>query len=269
MFKNIVVIFFLLSFAKGSSQDQVNNYKYILVPEKYGFFDEADKYQLNSLTKFLFNKYGFTVFKEGEELPLDLQDNGCLALRADLVRNSGLFLTKLNVELRDCRGTVVYTSGEGSSKEKDYRRSYQEALRESFKSIERLNYNYQPKNQVKPVEKGVVGQIADTNREKKDVAVSVVPKIEDYNGVEQVYTFNNSNFFIKPGASGNFVLLKEQNDSKLLEVAKFYKTTRDNDFIIKGKDYDGSGFFDSYGNFILHRINPATGTVVKDIFGRQ
>ena len=267
MFKNIVLgFFFILFVTKGISQSQVNNYKYILVPEKYGFLNEADAYQLNSLTKFLFSKYGFTAFIEGEELPVDLQDNGCLALRADLMRSSGLFLTKIKVELRDCRGIVIYTSNEGTSKEKDYKRSYQEALRGAFNSIERLNYTYQPKDQVRPVDKGI-DLTSENNNQKKEVVIKPVPEIQD-NMVEKLYSLNNSNFFIKPETSGNYILLKKEDD-KELEMARLYKTTRDNDFIVYGKGYDGNGYFDNYGNFILHRLNPVTGKVIKDTFGRQ
>ena len=268
MFKNIVLgFFFILFITKGISQNQVNNYKYILIPEKYGFLNEEDAYQLNSLTKFLFNKYGFTALIEGEELPQDLRENGCLALRTDLVRNSSLFLTKIKVELRDCRGIVVYTSNEGTSKEKDYKRSYQEALRGAFNSIDRLKYKYQPKDQARPVEEDI-DLLARNNNQKKEIVIKPVPQIQEDNKAEKYYTYNDSNFLIKPQTSGNYILLKKEGD-KELEMARLYKTTRDNDFIVYGKDYNGNGYFDSYGNFILHRLNPATGKVIKDTFGRQ
>ena len=54
------------------AQKNINNYKYIIVPTTYSFLGEEDKYQLNSLTKFLFNKYGFKAFFQDEEFPNDL-----------------------------------------------------------------------------------------------------------------------------------------------------------------------------------------------------
>ena len=49
------------------SQVNLNDYKYVIVPKKYDFLKEADQYQINSLSKFLFNKYGFQTLMEGEK----------------------------------------------------------------------------------------------------------------------------------------------------------------------------------------------------------
>ena len=41
------------------SQNELNPYKYIIVPKKFNSIKgEEDKYQLNSLTEFLFDKQG-------------------------------------------------------------------------------------------------------------------------------------------------------------------------------------------------------------------
>ena len=47
------------------SQSNLNDYKYIIVPNKFDFLKEKDQYQLNSLAAFLFNKYGFLALKRG------------------------------------------------------------------------------------------------------------------------------------------------------------------------------------------------------------
>jgi hypothetical protein len=126
------------------SQSNLNDYKYVIVPNKFDFLKEQDQYQLNSLTKFLFNKYGFEAIMEGDVYPVDLGGNRCLALRSDVLKESGMFKTKLTVELKDCNDQVVYTSVVGESREKEYKKSYVEALRQAFKSIESLNYSYVP-----------------------------------------------------------------------------------------------------------------------------
>ncbi len=126
------------------SQSNLNDYKYVIVPNKFDFLKEQDQYQLNSLTKFLFNKYGFEAIMEGDVYPVDLGGNRCLALRSDVLKESGMFKTKLTVELKDCNDQVVYTSVVGESREKEYKKSYVEALRQAFKSIENLNYSYVP-----------------------------------------------------------------------------------------------------------------------------
>ena len=131
----------------GNAQSSLNDYKYIIVPNKYDFLSEADKYQLNSLTKFLFNKYAFTAIMEDESSTKELLSEPCLALRTNLFNNSGLFKTKLVVELRNCRGEVVFSTREGETREKDYAKAFNFALRDAFKSFEGVDYAYQPKEE--------------------------------------------------------------------------------------------------------------------------
>ena len=126
------------------AQSSINNYKYVIVPNKYDFLNKKDQYQVNSLTKFLFNKHGFEAVMEGSDYPKDLMVNRCLALNADVIKGSGMFKTKLNIELKDCNDKIVYTSEVGESREKEYKTAYNLALRNAFKSIVALNYKYEP-----------------------------------------------------------------------------------------------------------------------------
>lgn len=135
-----VLVLLCSIFSLSSFGQDLSNYSYVVVPEKFSFLKEADQYQLNSLTKFLFEKNGFEAFIEGEEAYLALGPDRCDGLYADVSSDSGLFKTRLNVTLKDCRNQTVFVSGEGSSREKDYKLAYQEALREAFKSIEKLGY---------------------------------------------------------------------------------------------------------------------------------
>ena len=86
---------------------------------------------------------------DGENFPEDLLQNPCLALTVEMADDSNLFTTKVSLELENCQKKVVYTSKTGTSKEKDFQPSYQKALRDSFTSIENLNYSYNP--DLKPV----------------------------------------------------------------------------------------------------------------------
>jgi hypothetical protein len=142
--------FFVLCFIATSvfSQTNLNDYKYVVVPKKFDFLKEQDQYQLNSLTEFLFIKYGFETLFEGDDYPEDLINNRCLGLKSDVLKDSGLFKTKLNVELKDCNDKVVYTSEVGESREKEYKIAYNLALRDAFKSFETLNYKYQPNEKI-------------------------------------------------------------------------------------------------------------------------
>ncbi|MBE7684973.1 hypothetical protein [Tenacibaculum piscium] len=137
-------IFFMLCLITSSvfSQKEVNSYKYIIVEKKFDFLRTTDEYQTSSLTKFLFNKYGFTAFLADEKLPDDVAKNRCLALTATIVDDSGLLTTKNKVALKDCSNTLVFLSKVGKSREKNYKKAYHQAIRNAFKSIEALKYKY-------------------------------------------------------------------------------------------------------------------------------
>ena len=149
--KRLFYIFTLLFFISYSatSQEEINNYKYVIVPTIGKFLDEDDQYQTNSLVEFLFNKYGYTALMANEELPSDLEANPCLGLTADVEKVKGGFLvTKLQLNMKDCRDRVVVSSKVGKSKEKDFKASYHEAIREAFQTFQFFEYKYQPSNAI-------------------------------------------------------------------------------------------------------------------------
>ncbi|MCK4562128.1 MAG: hypothetical protein KAT78_04415, partial [Flavobacteriaceae bacterium] len=57
------------------AQSSIDAYKYIIVPKKYDFLKWENKYELNSLTKFLFEKQGYKTLLEGDNYPGDLMNN--------------------------------------------------------------------------------------------------------------------------------------------------------------------------------------------------
>lgn len=142
--KYLLIIVLVLSSGVIIGQRSLNEYKYVIVPNKFDFLKYDDQYQLNSLTKFLFNKEGFQVLFVGDERPDELNSDTCLGLTSRVNNNSGLLSTKLVIELVNCRNEIVFTSTEGRSKEKDFKKGYHEALREAFNSITELNYSYMP-----------------------------------------------------------------------------------------------------------------------------
>ena len=141
-FFSIILSCFLIT--SVFSQKSINNYKYVIVPNKFDFLKEKNQYQLNALAEFLFEKYGFETLTEGTDYPADLTANRCLALKSDVLKDSGMFKTKLKVELKDCNDKVVFTSKLGESREKEFKAAYNFALRDAFRSIEALKYKYKP-----------------------------------------------------------------------------------------------------------------------------
>lgn len=155
------------------SQNNVfNSYKYIIVPEKFDFLSEPNQYQTSALTKFLLEKKGFKVYLSNEKLPDDLALDKCLSLIAEVKKESSMLTIKNYIEFKDCYNNVIYTSKIGKSKIKEYKKGYQDAIRNAFEMMNDVTYKYQPKTK-NAVEKALV----DEKSIEKD-AVNIDDKIE-------------------------------------------------------------------------------------------
>lgn len=141
MRKYVLVLFLLLALS-GYSQNTINNYKYVVVPEKFSFLKQNDQYSLNSLVKGLLAYKGFTVYFDNSELNSQVANNRCRALTADLLEKSGMFTTSITILLKDCKGNIVFQSKEGKSREKEYKTAYSMALRDAYTSLDQTPYTY-------------------------------------------------------------------------------------------------------------------------------
>jgi len=256
-----IFIFCTSLFAQGN----INSFKYVLVPKQYEFQKKEDQYQINSLTKFLFNKHGFTAIFSEDSYPTDLANNGCLALRAVIKKQPGLFNTKLNISLYNCKNKIVFTTNEGYSKLKDFKRAYHEAIRMSFKDIENLDYAYNVKlddkrKEVKLVkeEKAVVVPVL-----KKDIVEKPVAKsIKKINKKKAVSSYSIEGKYLIENW-GESIISKKGNDFKIVggdenfEFATIYKTSMSNLYIIKWVAFKQPQLLelDKKGNLKVDSIN--------------
>lgn len=248
----------------------LNSYKYVEVPEKFDFLKESNQYQLNELTKFLFEKYGFKAFLVSEEKPLDWNNTTCGVLRANVIDDSGLFQTKLQVVLKNCKNEEVFTSKVGSSKEKDYKLSYHEALRDAFSSFEAIDYSYdqnskeeETKLATKDVEKVVeIDPIEqDSVQKSKEVIVSAVPipsneqpELEESEPIgkeQKVYVSGNVEFYLQDTEYGYQLFLKQIEEP----FAKLVKTESADHFIYSTIQDQGIAYFDKNGNLTVEILN--------------
>ena len=133
--KKVVLLFVLFIYSFSFAQD---NYKYVIVPKKFSFFKEENKYNLNVMTKSFFETEGFQVYFDTDEFPKELAENRCLALFVNAEEDSNMFSTKVSLELKDCYNKVLYTSDLGVSKDKEFKKAYTEAFRESLSSMKGL-----------------------------------------------------------------------------------------------------------------------------------
>ncbi len=167
--KYLLIVVLVLSSGVIIGQRSLNEYKYVIVPNRFDFLKYDDHYQLNSLTKFLYKKEGFKTLYRRDVRPEELVNNSCLGLTTRVNNNSGMLNTKLVIELLNCRNEIVFTSIEGHSKEKDYKKGYHEALRRAFKSITELKYSYEPVKESIVVETQVEKEKVTIPEEVKEV----------------------------------------------------------------------------------------------------
>lgn len=145
MFRKIILVAIVFSFALPAlAQNELNAFKYIIIPRKYDFLKTENQYRLNTITKHLFDKAGYLTLIQGNEYPDDVIANPCIAATANVIDESKAFTTKVRVELKNCYDKVVYTSEQGTSKIKEYDKTYRDALEKSFVSIQELDYVYDP-----------------------------------------------------------------------------------------------------------------------------
>lgn len=140
--KACTLFIFVLFTVAGYSQNSLNNYKYVLVPERFSFSREENQYGLNTTAKLLLEQKGFAAFVENETLPPTVVANRCNALKAEVVQKKGLFVTNLTLLLKDCQGNIIFKSKEGKSREKEFQTAYDLALRDAFTSLNDVPYKY-------------------------------------------------------------------------------------------------------------------------------
>lgn len=226
MKKNIILL--LLFVISGSYAQNVNQYKYALVPSKFEFLRETDKYQLNSLTKFLMEKEGFVAFLDTDEMPDEMLLSNCNKIYVDVLSSGNFMSTKLTVVLKDCKNNILYTSEEGKSKEKDYKRGYHEALRNAFKSFNTtLHYVYSPSSTVAIAEKPAVAETVVVAPVASTPVVSapvVVAPVVAKNAVSPVATqsinISDENLFAQPIENGYQLI-----DKTPKVIMKIYNTS--------------------------------------------
>ena len=232
--KMLFVVSFILFSLYGTAQKDINNYKYILVPKKFDFLKGEDKYQLNSLTKFLFNKYGLEAYFGDDDLPEDLKENRCLALTSEVSdEKGGLFTTKLEIILKDCFGTTVMTSAVGETRTKEYKKAYHEAMRDAFQTFKNLDYTYTVN--VNKVEE--VSKVQEVPKEDKKTAKETEVKVEepekdDVDILTKSKEVENADILYAQAIEEGYQLVNKEPKVVMILL----RTSADHIYMVKGKD---------------------------------
>jgi hypothetical protein len=228
--KKIFIIIVLFFGGLVSAQPSVNNYQYVIVPSRFSFQHQKDQYRLNTLTKLLLEKYGFKAYLDTDDIPEEISNYNCNKLYADVLSTGGFIRTKLSIVLKDCKNRILYTSIDGISKEKEYAKAYNEAIRAASKSFATLNYHYVPAPEIPNTNKPVIAAV--------DTALS---------------NAGSETLFAQPIANG-FQLV----DSTPKIVMKIYKTSNPETFTAVKGEIQGvlvskakEWFFEYYHNDVL------------------
>ncbi len=237
MFKKIVLTFaFAVIYMSTFAQNSINNYKYIIIPNAFEFSKSDDQYQLNSLAKFLFNKYGYEAYFL-DELPEDLKKERCLGLVSEVSNDkSNMFSTKLEISLKDCYDQVVMTSELGESRLKEFDKAYNLALRGAFETFQNFDYAYVKASNNTMDAEMVTAEVELVSTE----ALSSEKKVEPETTAEtkvatakvDVATDNTTNLFYAQAVSGGYQLVN--SEPKVVMV--LWVTDAKDVFLVKGKN---------------------------------
>jgi hypothetical protein len=122
--KNIVTFIVLLFVTILKAQTK----QPILISHKYDFQKEADSYNINNMFKGVLMS-SFEVYFEEEELPIEIAQNRCHAIKAELIDRSNFLVTRLKFVIKDCQNKILFESNEVKSTDKSTQMGYIETIK--------------------------------------------------------------------------------------------------------------------------------------------
>ncbi len=247
--KIVLTYLFIISSYIGMAQQQLNDYKYIIVPKKFDSFKKENQYQTSTMVKFRLVQKNFTAVYD-DSLPEDLLLNRCLGLTIDLEDLSGMLSTKVKLVFKDCSSRQVFETEIGRSSAKEFKPAYKEAIDNALMSLP-LDYKYKGKepstpikvsfkNDVKKLEQKRIVEQKSTREEQS--FKSLEPKPSQIKKAVPVISNHNS-----PIAKSNGAVLYAQeikNGFQLVDSTpkiqlKVFLTSISDFYIAKSDDKDG------------------------------
>jgi hypothetical protein len=190
-------------------------------------------YGLNTLTKLYMQKYGFETYLDTDIFSTDFARDNCNRIVVEIVSESTIFSTKVKVILKDCKNTILFTSPQGKSNEKEYKVAYNLALREAFDSFDVLKmHKYQA---------SVKTDVTNNQLEHRNEVPVMGNKndITEYRASEWTYVVNKQ--------SNGYLIKDKSNSSFFLELLKTSDPT-----IFIGKSNKGNGIVRVKGDYLVY-----------------
>ena len=253
MKKSLAFIFSIFTVIAVFSQN-ISDYEYIYVPKKFKNYSE-NEYNLNALLKDALIKKNYKIIQE--ELvnwPIELRQNPCKVLKAELLNVSSMFKNKVNLQFTDCKEKVVLES-KASSDYKEFDLGYEDALKTSLIKV--------------PVSSPKTFDIKDTIQPE-------VPRIIDKQDAQPIAN-NDANVTapkIEVYSSGNTVLQKIQiaknqfilvSSSSSVPFATFKNTTKADVYRVTLENGTSTIGYTENGNLVIE-IPTSDGNYKKEVF---
>ncbi|WDT68378.1 hypothetical protein [Cloacibacterium sp. TD35] len=247
----LAFLFFTLIF----SAQNITDYEYIYVPKKFKDF-EANEYNLNTLLKKALEGKKYKVIQE--ELvnwPLELRQNLCKVLSAELLNDSNMFRNRVKLQFFDCEKKLVFEI-KATSMYKEFDLGYQDALKTSLENIAVSN--------PKPIDiKGTIH--------------SEVPKVTDKQEIKPIGSSENTSVASKKtelysNGSVNFQKVQISKDQFILvsssssvPFATFKNTTKADVYRVTLENGTSTLGYSENGNLVIE-IPTSDGNYKKEIF---
>lgn len=232
MKSTLFLALFLGLFAyKATAQNKLSDYQYAIVPTQFVFQDEVNQYRLNSNLKFALTQLGFKTFTQGSRYPDFLMLDGCLALTANLVVDESAFSTTMQLQMVDCRGTVVFQTAEHKNREKVLEEAFTRAWEDVRADLSNVVYRYNGYGENKSDNSSSLSTQPDagtgTPEPRKPTAITSQNSNQTYSIVETrngkflmygedivltLYPTAKADVFLGVGSLGNGVFYKSDGD---------------------------------------------------------
>lgn len=250
----LAFMFFTLIF----SAQNITDYEYIYVPKKFKDF-EANEYNLNTLLKKALEGKKYKVIQE--ELvnwPLELRQNPCKVLNADLINDSNMFRNRVKLQFSNCEKNVIFET-KGTSMIKDFELGYQDAMAISLKNLQ----NSQPKEievVAKPTEKIAVETVVE--KPVQTVVTSSNSTTPEVSKKAESYSNGTMSFQKIQIYKDQFILV---SSSSSVPFATFKNTTKSDIYRVTLENGTSTLGYTENGNLIIE-IPTNDGNYKKEVF---
>ncbi|MCL9805194.1 hypothetical protein NAT51_06665 [Flavobacterium amniphilum] len=214
--KKIFFTLLILSSLTGFSQSSLNDYNMAVIPAKYEFQKVDNEYRINTTIKSFLKQKGFEAYLSSDQIPEGFMDYNCNKLFVNVVEESSMFFTKIQVEFKDCKNKVLFATDLAESRSKDRTKSYNEALLLALKSFDKAKYKYsgktyfdeeaQEKLKVRDVE-NVTLQVVKT--EKNESFIRVVNQMNQKELI--LYKTSKPNIYLSSYNGRNGIVFSKEN----------------------------------------------------------